>query len=186
MIATVLLAKTTVTVTGSATGGTPVISSFGGSVSLTVNEIGTWKITASDPENGSLNYSVLWGDEWTVSDASAKMMAPSASIQQNTTFTHAYANAGNYTVALTVTDATGKEALTTASVQVSQAACTAQYQPVCGRPNGCANTCAPGMMCTMQCQLYAPQTYSNRCGMNNSNATFMHEGVCTGNEGYLQ
>jgi hypothetical protein len=42
------------------------------------------------------------------------------------------------------------------------------------------------MYCTMQCQLYSPQTYSNRCVMNNSNATFMHDGACTGNEGYLQ
>ena len=185
MIATVPLAKTTITVNSGSGSGAPVISSFSGPTLLSVNEIGTWKITATDPENGTLNYSILWGDEWTATDASAKMMAPTASIQQNTSFTHSYATAGNYTVALTVKDADGKEARTTATVQVSQTACTAQYQPVCGRPNGCANTCAPGMMCTMQCQLYQPQTYSNRCALNNSNATFMHDGACTGNEGYL-
>jgi PKD repeat protein len=187
MIATIPLAKTTVTVTGgTSSAGAPVISSFSGPVTLAVNEIGTWSITASDPENGTLKYSILWGDEWTASDAAQRAMAPQASIQQNTTFTHSYSNAGNYTVALTVTDSDGKQARSTATVQVSQTACTKEYKPVCGRPNGCANTCAPGMYCTMQCQLYEPQTYSNRCVMNNSNATFMHEGACTGNEGYLQ
>ncbi len=164
----------------------PVISSFSGPVALAVNEIGTWKITASDPENGSLKYSIMWGDEWTASDAAARMMAPQASIQQDSSFTHSYAAPGNYTVVLTVTDSQGKEARSTATVQVSQTACTAVYQPVCGRPNGCMNTCPVGMYCTMQCQLHQPQTYSSRCQMNNSNATFMHEGVCTGNEGYLQ
>ncbi len=186
LIATLPLAQTTVTVTGTSGNGTPVISSFSGPTSLSVNEIGTWKITASDPENGTLSYSVLWGDEWTAYDAAARSVAPSASIQQSTSFTHSYSNPGTYTVALTVTDATGKSARTTGTVQVSQTACTADYAPVCGRPSGCANTCAAGQYCTLQCQLYAPQTYSNRCQMNNSNATFMHDGVCTGNEGFLQ
>ncbi len=185
MIATIPLAKTSVDVTGSA-GGAPVISSFAGPVSLAVNEIGTWKITASDPENGTLKYSIMWGDEWTASDAAMRSMAPQASIQQDSSFTHSYTNAGNYTVALTVTDSDGKQARSTATVQVSPTACTKEYQPVCGRPTGCANTCAAGMYCTMQCQLYSPQTYSNRCVMNNSNSTFMHDGACTGNEGYLQ
>jgi peptidoglycan hydrolase-like protein with peptidoglycan-binding domain len=185
-IATIPLAKTTVTVTGSSSGGAPVISQFSGPTLLGVNEIGTWKITATDPENGSLSYSILWGDEWTAYDAANRSVAPTAGIQQNTTFTHSYANAGNYTVALTVTDSTGKSARTTGSVQVTPTVCTAEYAPVCARPNGCANTCPAGSYCTLQCQLYSPQTYSNRCQANNSNATFMHDGVCTGNEGYLQ
>ncbi len=164
----------------------PVISSFSGPTLLSVNEIGTWKITATDPENGALKYSIVWGDEWTSPNAWDRMMAPGASIQQNSSFTHSYARSGNYTVALTVTDSAGKEARTTASVQVSQTACTMEYAPVCGRPQGCMNTCPAGMICTMQCQLHTPQTYSNRCQMNNANADFMHEGVCTGSEGYLQ
>ncbi len=186
MIATVLLAKTTVTVTDTNSSGTPVISGFSGPVSLSVNEVGTWKIIASDPANGSLNYSILWGDESTNGAMPNKTMAPASSIQQNTSFTHSYTSAGNYTVAVTVTNAAGKSSQSTASVQVGQMVCTAQYQPVCARPNGCSNTCAPGMNCTMQCQLYPPQTYSNRCVMNTSNATFMHDGACAGNEGYLQ
>ncbi|MEM2138023.1 MAG: hypothetical protein QW568_02955, partial [Candidatus Anstonellaceae archaeon] len=41
----------------------PAISSFSPPSSLKVGETGTWKITASDPEGGSLSYSILWGDE---------------------------------------------------------------------------------------------------------------------------
>lgn len=187
LIATVPLARTVVTVTGSNSGGgSPVISGFSGPTSLGVNEIGTWRITASDPENGPLSYSVLWGDEWVAADAAVRSIASQASIQQDTTFTHSYSRAGSYTVALTVTDNTGKTARSTGTVQVATTVCTADYTPVCGRPTGCANTCAAGQYCTLQCQLYAPQTYSNRCQMNNSNATFMHEGACTGSEGYLQ
>lgn len=162
----------------------PVISSFSGPVQLSVNEIGTWKITASDPENGVLKYSVLWGDEWTVSDASTRSTAPAASVQQDTSFTHSYSRAGTYKVSLTVTDSGGKEARSTATVSVSQTACTDQYEPVCGRPQGCANTCPPGAYCTLVCQLHEPQTYSSRCQLNNSNAEFLHYGVCTGAETY--
>ncbi len=157
----------------------PVISTFSGPVSLTVNEIGTWKITATDPENGTLKYSIVWGDEWPTTDSSMRAMAPQASIQQDTSFTHSYSTARTYTVALTVTDSEGKEARSTATVQVSQTACTADYAPVCGRPQGCVNTCPPGMMCALMCQMHQAQTYSNRCQMNNSNADFVHEGACT-------
>ncbi len=161
----------------------PVVSSFSGPVQLAVNEIGTWKITATDPENGSLKYTIVWGDEWAMADAASRSMAPQASIQQNSSFTHSYSRAGNFTVALTVTDSSGKEARTTATVQVNQTACTGEYAPVCGRPQGCTNTCPPGMFCTMQCQQHQAQTYSNRCVMNNSNADLVHDGVCTGTEG---
>ncbi|MFZ2886432.1 MAG: PKD domain-containing protein [Minisyncoccia bacterium] len=62
-------------------------------------------------------------------------------------------------------------------------ACTAIYQPVCGRPAGCANTCAPGMYCTAVCQLHTPQTYGNKCSLTAANATFLHEGQCTSSSG---
>jgi PKD repeat protein len=60
--------------------------------------------------------------------------------------------------------------------------CTLEYAPVCGRPIGCANTCPPGMVCPAICQLHEPQTYGNRCQLNAADATFLHEGTCTGNE----
>jgi hypothetical protein len=184
MIAVMPLAQTTVTVTGTGQGGTPVISGFSGPTTLGVNQIGTWKIVASDPENGTLNYNVTWGDEWGNNTGAALMREPQASIQQNTTFTHSYQNAGTYTVGVTVSDSSGYSARTTASVAVTQNVCTTEYAPVCARPNSCVNTCSGGQMCPAYCQLPQPQTYSNRCVANNANATFMHDGACTGNEGY--
>ncbi len=169
---------------GGSTGNKPpVISSFSGPVQLSVNEIGTWKITASDPENGELQYSILWGDEWVAAtDASRRVMAPAQSIQQQTTFTHSFSRAGTFTVGLTVTDKEGAQARSTATVQVAQTACTADYAPVCGRPQGCVNTCPVGMYCAAVCQLHQAQTYSSRCQMNNANADFVHDGVCNGTE----
>ncbi len=169
---------------GTTTGGAPSISRFSGPVSLGVNEIGTWSIAASDPENGRLSYSIVWGDEWARSAMAGGTTSAESSIMQQTTFTHAYANPGNYTVSINVTDESGKTAQTSASVSVSQSVCTTQYEPMCGRPTGCANTCAPGMMCTMECRMHNPVTYSNRCQLNNANASFLHAGVCTGNETY--
>lgn len=160
------------------TTGSPVISGLSGPTSLAVNEIGTWKVSASDPENGTLSYAITWGDEW-YGNSAGNMARPTATIVQQSTFTHSYAKPGTYTVAVTVTDSEGKVARSSSTVSVQQTACTKEYMPVCGRPIGCANTCAPGMMCPAICQLYQPQTYSNRCMMNNANAEFISEGACT-------
>lgn len=165
-------------------GGAPTISRFSGPTTLAVNESGTWNISASDPENGRLSYSIAWGDEWARSSIAGGTTSAESSIVQETTFTHAYSNPGAYTISVTVTDESGKSAQVSSSVQVTQSACTAEYAPVCGRPQGCANTCAPGMYCTMMCRLYDPVSYSNRCQLNNANATFLHTGVCTGAESY--
>ncbi len=171
-------------VVGGSESGTPVISGFSGPVSLAVNEQGTWSISASDPENGRLTYAITWGDEWAVGDNSARATAPQMSIVQQTTFTHSYSQPGTYTIGLTVSDDSGKSARTSSTVQVSQTACTGEYAPVCGRPTGCANTCPPGMYCATMCRLQDPVTYSNRCQLNNANATFLHAGTCSGNESY--
>jgi peptidoglycan hydrolase-like protein with peptidoglycan-binding domain len=159
----------------------PVVSGFSGPTSLTLNETGTWRISASDPENGNLSYSVIWGDEW-YANTGAQTSSSAPSIVQSTTFTHSYSNAGTYTVSVVVNDQAGNQARATATVQVTNAnvACTLQYDPVCGRPSGCANTCAPGMYCTMECRLHEPQTYGNRCQLNAANAEFLYSGQCSG------
>lgn len=159
----------------------PVVSGISGPVSLAVNEQGTWTVSASDPENEQLSYSITWGDEWAVMNSSARFPA-SESIVQKTTFTHSYAQPGSYTVSVTVRDGAGNEARASATVQVSQTACTGEYAPVCGRPAGCANSCPPGMYCTLMCRMYDPVTYPNRCALNNANAQFLHGGTCTGAE----
>src|SRR3989344_3800242 len=155
----------------------PVISGLSGPTSLTLNEQGTWRIDASDPENGNLSYSVTWGDEW------AMMGAPRASsadysVVQSTTFTHSYAYAGTYTVSVVVRDTAGNEARATATVSVSNnlVACTMQYDPVCGQPPepACRRSIPACMMASP-----GPQTYGNRCMMNAAGATFLYSGECS-------
>ena len=149
----------------------PSISSFSGPTSLALNAVGTWSITATDPENGNLSYSIQWGDEWASRDAAMTSFPPSNSIQQQTTFTHSYTYPGSYTVRITVRDEAGKEAKATATVQVGTTTyCTMEYAPVCGRPP------CPGD--PNLCGITAPQTYSNRCHMNAAGATFIYGGVC--------
>ncbi len=168
------------------TGGNrpPTISAFSGPTTLSANESGTWTVRASDPENESLSYSVTWGDEH-LSNVQSGYGTVSAqnSFVQTTTFTHAYARAGTYTVVVVVRDASGQEAKTSTTVRVGQeqVACTMEYAPVCGRPTGCANTCPPGQYCALLCRLHDPVTYGNRCQMNAAGATFLHQGECTAN-----
>lgn len=155
----------------------PVISGLSGPTTLTLNEQGTWKIDASDPENGNLSYSITWGDEWYADNAGARMSSAAPSIVQSTTFTHSYSNAGTYTVSIVVRDAEGKEARTSATVGVRDqlVACTMQYDPVCGQPPepACRRSIPACMMATP-----GPQTYGNRCTMNAAGATFLYTGEC--------
>ena len=155
----------------------PVISGFSGPTSLTLNETGTWTITASDPENGPLSYSITWGDEWYADNAGARMSSAAPSIVQSTTFTHSYSNGGTYKIRITVRDSAGKEAETTTTVTVERGlvACTLQYDPVCGQPPepACRRSTPACMMATP-----GPQTYGNRCTMNAAGATFLYTGEC--------
>jgi peptidoglycan hydrolase-like protein with peptidoglycan-binding domain len=93
----------------------PVINGITSPTVLKVNEAGTWTVSASDPENGSLSYSIDWGDT-----ATAPRMITAASIPfvQTSTFTHSYVTTGTYTVKVTVTDAAGLKAQTSSTVRV--------------------------------------------------------------------
>jgi len=93
----------------------PVVSSIGGPSTLSVGQTGTWSITATDPENGALTYSVNWGD------------SSSGTPKQTASFTHSYSQAGSYTVSFTVTDSAGASAQSTISVAVTGT--TPQNQP---------------------------------------------------------
>lgn len=55
----------------------PVITGVSGPTSLKVNETGTWSVTANDPENGYLSYTIDWGDT-----ASAQPMSSKKTQQQ--------------------------------------------------------------------------------------------------------
>jgi hypothetical protein len=91
--------------TGQSCGGgyssVPIISGVSGPQTLSVNQQGTWSVTAYDRNGGNLSYSVRWGDE--VYYAYATSNSTNLSIQQSATFTHSYSQAGNYTPTFTVT-----------------------------------------------------------------------------------
>lgn len=93
----------------------PVISGIKSPTVLKINETGTWTIKASDPQNGSLEYMVDWGDN--VNALSAQSI-DSKSFVQSSTFTHAYATAGTYKVMFSVKNSAGKESTSTVTVNV--------------------------------------------------------------------
>ncbi|MEK7646165.1 MAG: PKD domain-containing protein [Patescibacteria group bacterium] len=93
----------------------PVINGVTAPTVLKTKEVGTWKIMASDPENGSLSYSIDWGDTAT---KPGMITAASIPFVQTSTFTHSYLNPGTYTVKVTVTDAAGQKAQTSSTVRV--------------------------------------------------------------------
>ncbi len=161
----------------------PVISGISGPTTLSVNQVGTWSVTASDPENQSLSYQVTWGDE--VSYPMAMNASVSSPVNyQTSTFTHSYASAGTYTVSVTVTDAQGRSAQTSTTVQVGGAvpvACTMEYAPVCGQPPepACRHSFPVCMVPTP-----GPRTYGNLCQLRAEGAAFLYGGECAGGSVY--
>lgn len=155
----------------------PVISGISGPTSLSVNQTGTWSVTANDPENQSLSYQITWGDEYAYPMV-ASMSVSSPVNYQKSTFTHSYAAAGTYTVSVTVTDAQGASAQTTTTVQVGGAApvaCTLEYAPVCGQPPepACRHSFPACMVPTP-----GPQTYGNLCQLQAAGASYLYGGEC--------
>ena len=96
----------------------PVINSVGGPTQLSVNQMGEWSVSASDPENGSLTYSINWGELVAIPYAESMQ---NYGIAQKTSFTHSYANPGTYTITFIVNDSKGASARTTISVNVGPA-----------------------------------------------------------------
>lgn len=93
----------------------PVIGMVSAPASLSVGQQGTWTISAYDPENGQLTYSVVWGDEYSGATAPAKVAVWQG---QTATLTHTYSQAGAYTATFTVTDDYGLTAQTSSTTSV--------------------------------------------------------------------
>jgi hypothetical protein len=94
----------------------PSITSVSGPTIVSLNQVGTWMISAYDPEAGSLTYSVQWGDEVYLAPNS---FAGNQVFTQTGTFTHVYAQPGVYTLVFTVTDQSGAAAQSRLTVSVS-------------------------------------------------------------------
>lgn len=155
----------------------PSISSFSGPTVLNINQTGTWSVQASDPENGPLSYRISWGDQYYPAPMASGYAADA--FIQTTTFTHAYASAGTYTISITVRDSSGQEIQTTTTVRVDNAPlyCTMEYAPVCGQKTTCPACYYSEPACLAPCYTEY-KTYSNRCLMNSDGATFAYEGQC--------
>lgn len=102
----------------------PIVSGVSGPQFLSVNQTGTWKISAYDPQGDSLSYSVVWGDvsnyEYCPSGGGpCSLRAQSSSnIQQSAVFTHNYLNAGNYNPTFIITNSIGQSVSTSLSLKV--------------------------------------------------------------------
>lgn len=91
--------------------------SISGIIAPTVLEVGaegTWTVNASDPENGSLTYSVDWGEGGMLSF----LRASEEAFVQTSTFTHAYDKAGTYKARFTVKDEDGRSSSSSVTVRV--------------------------------------------------------------------
>jgi hypothetical protein len=99
--------------------GAPVINGIDAPTSLSVNQTGIWTVRATDPQNSQLTYWVEWGESYAGIPGSVGPSMQSPQMQQTTTFTHSYSNAGTYTVHVTVRNAAGLTAQSSATVQVT-------------------------------------------------------------------
>lgn len=113
----------------------PTISGVSGPSVLKVGEVGKWEVKATDPEQGPLTYSVVWGDE-TVGIGIAERAVPSApsAVTQTATFNHVYSGAGSYNPTFTVTDNGGLSAKTSVNVSVSSGTTTNNSPVINGIP----------------------------------------------------
>ncbi len=112
------------TITSSSGGNLPpVINSIEAPTTLKVGEVGTWKVSASDPENGQLSYTVDWGDQGYGCNGIGPCAVPTlaqGSFVQNSTFTHSYGYAQTVTVKFTVRDVAGNVTQTSTTVVVTE------------------------------------------------------------------
>lgn len=91
----------------------PTISGVSGPTALNVGQSGTWTVNARDPENGTLTYSAIWGDE-----SYTGGLTPIPSGGQMASFTHTYTRQGVFNPTFTVTDSGGLSERTSLSVNV--------------------------------------------------------------------
>lgn len=94
----------------------PSISSVSGPSSLTVGQTGTWVVSATDPENATLRYRMVWNDP---SFNQETVKGGDDGFVGTATFTHAYPAAGTYTIFVYVQDQSWNQVKHITSVTVS-------------------------------------------------------------------
>lgn len=99
----------------------PLISAVVGPTLLKPNENGTWNITASDPENDVLLYSVVWGDEGANIATLLNISQQGTPYSSATSVSHSYTNTGAYTIVVFAKDAAGNTVKAALSINVYEA-----------------------------------------------------------------
>ena len=99
---------------------TPVITGGTFPTQLNVGQTGTWSVSAYDPQNSALTYSVDWG-EGSSCPAGYTCTASARALQafQTSTFTHSFNSPGTYTITFKVSNSSGLSAQTTSTVNVT-------------------------------------------------------------------
>jgi len=96
----------------------PVITSLSNPTSLNIGQVGTWSITANDPDGTYLSYSVNWGESITITPSTVERIKTGNSAS----FQHAYSQAGTYRIVFTVTDSAGAQTESATTVKVTDSA----------------------------------------------------------------
>lgn len=96
----------------------PLISAIVGPTLLKPEEAGTWKVDATDPEQGGLSYSMVWGDEGVALPQILNIAREGTKYSSTTSYTHAYAKTGAYTIVAFAKDPADNDTSAVLAVQV--------------------------------------------------------------------
>ncbi len=97
-------------------GTAPVVRGISGPTTLITGQTGTWRVRASDRNNGNLSYHINWGDEM----YGAQARYGRDGYVQSSVFTHYYNEAGTYTVSVIIRNDSGQTARTSTTVRVGR------------------------------------------------------------------
>ena len=95
----------------------PVVSGIDAPTTLAVGQAAVWTIHASDPRNGTMTYSVDWGDQ-PVNQYQQTTTATAGMFTQTTSFTHSYSSPGIYVAVFTVRNSYGLTAQASVTTNV--------------------------------------------------------------------
>ena len=153
----------------------PIITGVKSPVSLSVNEQGTWYVSAYDPDGTYLSYSVMWGDE-------GETPVYKVETGSSATFEHSYAKAGTYTVIFIVKDSQGASVQNSARVVVGSP--TGNQPPVITSVSG-PTEISTGKAGTWKISAYDPDgtylTYSAMWGESRTTPSEIDNRGRTGN-----
>jgi hypothetical protein len=99
--------------------GAPSITSVAGPNTLATNVTGVWTVSVNNQNNTYTTLSVNWGDQSVYGAALSAAQTSSVQGIQTFTFSHAYLQAGTYTVTFTATNNSGGQNVSSATVVVT-------------------------------------------------------------------